>query len=59
MDNTGKCFSMFVKRKDMLRAYGLVPRDIRRIDPALDKAHSTETIVIKEKAVLLNLGGVR
>ncbi|GMH43523.1 hypothetical protein BSKO_11445 [Bryopsis sp. KO-2023] len=59
LDKNGKHRKIFVKRRDLLRNYGLMPRDIRRIDPALDRAHSAETIVIKEQALLLSLGGVR
>lgn len=58
-DQAGQCRLITVKRRDILRLFSLMTRDLRRIDPALDRVDTSGAIVIREKAILLNLAGVR
>ena len=48
-----------MKRRDLLRANGLQPRDLRRIDPSQSLTKTSPNITVKENVVLTNLGGVR
>ena len=50
---------MYVKRRDLLRANGLQPRDLRRIDPSQGVTKTSPNISIKEHVLVINLGGVR
>jgi magnesium transporter len=50
---------MNVKRRDLLREHSLQPRDLRRIDPAIDFTKTSPSVTIKENVLLLNLGGIR
>ena len=59
IDRAGKGRRIYVKRRDLLRANGLQPRDLRRIDPSLSLTKTSPTITLKENALLINLGGVR
>eukprot|EP00210_Caulerpa_lentillifera_P009497 g9057.t1 len=59
LDNEGRSRRIYVKRRDLLRAHGLKPRDLRRIDPAWEKPQSAHSIVIKDSAFLVSLLGVR
>ena len=47
-----------IKRRDLLRAHKLQPRDLRRFDPSLGLNKSSD-ITIKENVLLVTLGGVR
>ena len=55
----GKQRRIYVKRRDLLRSNGLLPRDLRRIDPTLSVTKTSPAISIKEHVLLVNLGGVR
>lgn len=59
IDPHGKKRRIYVKRRDMLRSNGLLPRDLRRIDPSLSVTKTSPSISIKEHVLLVNLGGVR
>eukprot|EP00210_Caulerpa_lentillifera_P009143 g8717.t1 len=59
LDSQGRNRRIYVKRRDLLRAHGLKPRDLRRIDPVWDKPQSAHSIVIKDSAFLVSLFGVR
>ena len=59
LDMAGKTRRIYVKRRDLLRAHGLQPRDLRRIDPSLSLTKTSPNIAVKDSVVLLNLGGVR
>ena len=48
-----------MKRRDLLRANGLQPRDLRRIDPSQGVTKTSPNITIKEHVLVINLGGVR
>ena len=47
-----------IKRRDLLRANRLQPRDLRRFDPSLGLNKSSD-ITIKENVLLITLGGIR
>lgn len=47
MDEQGKVRRMYVKRRDLLRENRLQPRDLRRIDPAIDFTKTGPSITIK------------
>lgn len=59
VDPAGKTRRIYVKRRDLLRANGLQPRDLRRIDPSLSLTKTSPNITIKENVLVINLGGVR
>jgi len=59
IDKAGKTRRIYVKRRDLLRANGLQPRDLRRIDPSLSLTKTAPNITVKEDVLLINLGGVR
>lgn len=59
IDRAGKTRRIYVKRRDLLRANGLQPRDLRRIDPSLSITKTAPAITVKENVLLINLGGVR
>lgn len=56
---SGKTRRIYVKRRDLLRANHLQPRDLRRIDPSLSLTKTSPNISVKESCLLVNLGGVR
>ena len=59
VDTSGKKRRIYVKRRDLLRANGLQPRDLRRVDPSLSLTRTAPSITVKESVLLINLGGVR
>eukprot|EP00878_Enallax_costatus_P009886 GHUV01010323.1.p1 GENE.GHUV01010323.1~~GHUV01010323.1.p1 ORF type:complete len:671 (+),score=155.93 GHUV01010323.1:200-2212(+) len=59
LDEAGAVRRLRIKRRDLLREYGLQPRDLRRIDPTIDFTKTSPSITIKEDVLLLNLGGIR
>jgi hypothetical protein len=59
LDEGGKVRRLHVKRRDLLREFQLQPRDLRRVDPAIDFTKTSPSITIKESVLLLNLGGIR
>lgn len=59
LSSTGKTRRIYVKRRDLLRANHLQPRDLRRIDPSLSITKTSPNISVKENCLLINLGGVR
>ncbi|XVF46825.1 hypothetical protein PTKIN_Ptkin03bG0059000 [Pterospermum kingtungense] len=48
-----------INRRQLLKSSGLRPRDIRSIDPSLFLTNSAPSILIREHAILLNLGSLR
>jgi hypothetical protein len=50
---------VYVRRRDLIRAHGLQPRDLRRVDPSLGPTKTSNSIAIKDDCVLINIGGVR
>lgn len=59
IDTAGRTRRIYVKRRDLLRANGLQPRDLRRIDPSQSLTKTSPSITVKENVMLTNLGGVR
>eukprot|EP00200_Dunaliella_tertiolecta_P018622 CAMPEP_0202398076 /NCGR_PEP_ID=MMETSP1128-20130828/1033_1 /ASSEMBLY_ACC=CAM_ASM_000463 /TAXON_ID=3047 /ORGANISM="Dunaliella tertiolecta, Strain CCMP1320" /LENGTH=824 /DNA_ID=CAMNT_0049001133 /DNA_START=49 /DNA_END=2524 /DNA_ORIENTATION=- len=59
LEPNGNTRRFFVRRRDLLREHKLQPRDLRRIDPAIDFTKTSPSITVKENALLLCLGGVR
>jgi hypothetical protein len=59
VDTSGRKRRIYVKRRDLLRANGLQPRDLRRVDPSLSLTRTAPSITVKESVLLINLGGVR
>lgn len=48
-----------VSRRQLLKSSGLRLRDIRSVDPSLWVTNSTPSILVREQAILLNLGSLR
>lgn len=57
----GQTRRLYVRRRDLLRANGLQPRDLRRIDPSMTNAKAVQgqTLWVKDEVLLINMGGVR
>ena len=47
-----------IKRRDLMRAHRLQPRDLRRFDSSTGVSKASD-ITIKESVLLVTLGGVR
>ena len=58
IDTHGNKRRASIKRRDLLRAHKLQPRDLRRFDPSMGINKSAD-ITIKESVLLVTLGGVR
>ncbi|KAG5239260.1 hypothetical protein OIU76_015682 [Salix suchowensis] len=48
-----------INRRQLLKSSGLRPRDIRSVDPSLFLTNSMPSLLIRENAILLNLGSLR
>ncbi|KAJ4972189.1 hypothetical protein NE237_005288 [Protea cynaroides] len=48
-----------INRRQLLKSSGLRPRDIRSIDPSLWLTNSMPSLLVREHAILLNLGSLR
>ncbi|XP_075485103.1 magnesium transporter MRS2-11, chloroplastic isoform X3 [Primulina tabacum] len=48
-----------INRRNLLKSSGLRPRDIRSVDPSLWLTNSMPSLLIREYAILLNLGSLR
>ncbi|KAK4255183.1 hypothetical protein QN277_008211 [Acacia crassicarpa] len=48
-----------INRRQLLRMSGLRPRDIRSVDPSLFLTNSMPSLLVREYAILLNLGSLR
>jgi hypothetical protein len=59
IDQSGKTRRVYVKRRDLIRAHGLQPRDLRRVDPSLSPTKQSPNVTIKDECLLINIGGVR
>ncbi|KAK6776455.1 hypothetical protein RDI58_027456 [Solanum bulbocastanum] len=46
-----------INRRHLLKSSGLRPRDIRSVDPSLWLTNSMPALLVREHAILLNLGG--
>nr|GEU46760.1 magnesium transporter MRS2-11, chloroplastic-like [Tanacetum cinerariifolium] len=48
-----------VSRRHLLKSSGLRPRDIRSVDPSLWLTNTMPSLLVRENAILLNLGSLR
>ncbi|XVE59485.1 hypothetical protein DITRI_Ditri05aG0049600 [Diplodiscus trichospermus] len=48
-----------INRRQLLKSSGLRPRDIRSVDPSLFLTNSAPSLLVRENAILLNLGSLR
>ncbi|XP_050231993.1 magnesium transporter MRS2-11, chloroplastic isoform X2 [Mercurialis annua] len=48
-----------INRRQLLKSSGLRPRDVRSVDPSLFLTNSMPSLLIREDAILLNLGSLR
>ncbi|KAF5751587.1 magnesium transporter MRS2-11 chloroplastic [Tripterygium wilfordii] len=48
-----------INRRQLLKSSGLRPRDIRSVDPSLFLTNSVPSLLVREHAILLNLGSLR
>ncbi|CAK9186796.1 unnamed protein product [Ilex paraguariensis] len=48
-----------INRRQLLKSSGLRPRDIRSVDPSLWLTNSMPSLMVREHAILLNLGTLR
>lgn len=55
----GKVSTRKINRRQLLKSSGLRPRDIRSVDPSLWLTNSMPSLVVREHAILLNLGSLR
>ncbi|GKV16628.1 hypothetical protein SLEP1_g27247 [Rubroshorea leprosula] len=55
----GKVSIRKINRRQLLKSSGLRPRDIRSVDPSLFLTNSMPSLLVREHAILLNLGSLR
>ncbi|KAL1544091.1 magnesium transporter MRS2-11, chloroplastic-like [Salvia divinorum] len=48
-----------INRRHLLKSSGLQPRDVRSVDPSLWLTNTMPSILVREYAILLNLGSLR
>lgn len=48
-----------INRRQLLKSSGLRPRDVRSVDPSLWMTNSMPSLLVREHAILLNLGSLR
>ncbi|GMJ10789.1 MAGNESIUM TRANSPORTER 10, magnesium (Mg) transporter 10 [Hibiscus trionum] len=48
-----------IRRRKLLKSSGLRPRDIRSVDPSLFLTKSVPSLLVREHAILFNLGSLR
>ncbi|OAE25383.1 hypothetical protein AXG93_4620s1980 [Marchantia polymorpha subsp. ruderalis] len=59
INRLGKALKKLVSRRQLLRTSGLRLRDLRRVDPSLWVTNSAPALLVREQAILLNLGSLR
>ncbi|KAL2331975.1 hypothetical protein Fmac_019556 [Flemingia macrophylla] len=57
--SNGKVSTRKINRRHLLKSSGLRPRDIRSVDPSLFMTNSMPALLVREYAILLNLGSLR
>ncbi|CAN6441038.1 unnamed protein product [Victoria cruziana] len=55
----GKMSTKNISRRQLLKSSGLRPRDIRSVDPSLWLTNSMPSLLVREHAILLNIGSLR
>ncbi|KAG6480882.1 hypothetical protein ZIOFF_057470 [Zingiber officinale] len=48
-----------INRRQLLKSSGLRPRDVRSVDPSLWLMNSMPSLLVREQAILMNLGSLR
>ncbi|GAA0147663.1 RNA splicing factor [Lithospermum erythrorhizon] len=59
VSSDGKISTRKINRRHLLKSSGLRPRDIRSVDPSLWLTNSMPALLVREHAILLNLGSLR
>nr|GMD36363.1 magnesium transporter MRS2-11, chloroplastic-like [Ipomoea batatas]GMD36915.1 magnesium transporter MRS2-11, chloroplastic-like [Ipomoea batatas]GME10500.1 magnesium transporter MRS2-11, chloroplastic-like [Ipomoea batatas] len=57
--SSGMVSTRKINRRHLLKSSGLRPRDIRSVDPSLWLTNSMPSLLVREHAILLNLGSLR
>nr|XP_010923287.1 magnesium transporter MRS2-11, chloroplastic [Elaeis guineensis] len=55
----GRISTKKINRRQLLKSSGLRPRDVRSVDPSLWLTNSMPSLLVREQAILLNLGTLR
>lgn len=59
LKSDGTISNKSINRRQLLKSSGLRPRDIRSVDPSLWLTNSMPSLLVREHAILLNLGSLR
>nr|GEW43329.1 magnesium transporter MRS2-11, chloroplastic-like [Tanacetum cinerariifolium] len=59
VSSSGMVSTRKISRRDLLKSSGLRPRDIRSVDPSLWLTNTMPSLLVRENAILLNLGSLR
>lgn len=59
VSSSGMVSTKKINRRDLLKSSGLRPRDIRSVDPSLWLTNTMPSLLVRENAILLNLGPLR
>ncbi|TKY48598.1 Magnesium transporter MRS2-11 [Spatholobus suberectus] len=57
--SNGKVSTRKINRRQLLKSSGLRPRDIRSVDPSLFMTNSMPALLVRDYAIILNLGSLR
>ncbi|KAK4286386.1 hypothetical protein QN277_002947 [Acacia crassicarpa] len=57
--SNGTVSTRTINRRQILKSSGLRPRDVRSVDPSLFLTNSMPSLLVREHAILLNLGSLR
>ncbi|XP_071738598.1 magnesium transporter MRS2-11, chloroplastic [Rutidosis leptorrhynchoides] len=59
VSSSGTVSTRKISRRHLLKSSGLRPRDIRSVDPSLWLTNTMPSLLVRENAILLNLGSLR
>lgn len=59
VQSNGMVSTRKINRRHLLKSSGLRPRDVRSVDPSLWLTNSMPSLLVREHAILLNLGTLR
>ncbi|XP_028788885.1 magnesium transporter MRS2-11, chloroplastic [Neltuma alba] len=59
VNSNGTVSTRAINRRQLLKSSGLRPRDVRSVDPSLFLTNSMPSLLVREHAILLNLGSLR
>ncbi|KAJ8768102.1 hypothetical protein K2173_021042 [Erythroxylum novogranatense] len=57
--SSGMISTRKINRRQLLKSSGLRPRDVRSVDPSFFLTNSMPSLLVREHAILLNLGSLR